>query len=476
MALIDESAPRGASINSEIKDEDKFVIFTSFKQLCYLLKKIGNRGWIWVVDAVDAYYRVPIQERFQHLFGIEWLNRLLIFKCLSFGLSTAPAIYNRFADIIMWACKYWKKNKFKHNDFFHILHYLDDFFGGHKSKSIAHHQKEFLVQLFEYLNILTNPKKVVGPTQLADILGWSCKTNPTVQIGLAESKRLKYIDYISIIISKCQANFKEFEKLIGYTRHTCNIYLEGNKFVRGLERQKYGIESDINDPTSKVSQYTKFKLSPESIFDLKIWLQLYTDAKHRYIDVDYILVPDTLPQLHIFTDASTSYGAGGYIQGKGSLYHLPWAALKSNSRLFNARFECELKNHIIYLELFAVVLMAYLNAPTWKGKYIHFWCDNMTTVKAVEKGTLDFSSKLYFPKANLIKLLARLALKYGFHFTCHHIPGKKNQIADALSRNNDLLRNMYYNKYNQKHCIPVEIANKLIVKTCVNRFSAPMKF
>ena len=67
MMLVDESAPLGDSINSEIDDDDKFVVYTSFKQLCELLKRIGNRGWIWVVDAVDAYYRIPIEERFQHL-------------------------------------------------------------------------------------------------------------------------------------------------------------------------------------------------------------------------------------------------------------------------------------------------------------------------------------------------------------------------------------------------------------------------
>ena len=92
MMLVDESAPKGDSINSAIRPEDKYVTYTSFVQLCELLKRIGKRGWIWVIDAVDAYYRIPIQERFQHLFGIIWLNKLLIYKCLSFGLSTAPSI------------------------------------------------------------------------------------------------------------------------------------------------------------------------------------------------------------------------------------------------------------------------------------------------------------------------------------------------------------------------------------------------
>ena len=193
MMIVDESAPLGASINSAINDADKFVIYTSFFQLCYLLSKIGNRGWIWVVDAVDAYYRIPINEKFYHLFGIIWLNRLLIYKCLSFGLSTAPSIYNKFADLILWACTYWNDKAFEHDEFFYILHYLDDFFRGSKYKNKALTQMNFLIKLFELLNIPTNPSKVVGPTQQADILGWACKTIPTVQIGLAEKKRLKYL-------------------------------------------------------------------------------------------------------------------------------------------------------------------------------------------------------------------------------------------------------------------------------------------
>ena len=86
MMLIDESAPLGASINSEILDEDKSVSYSDFSDLCNLLLRVGPRGWLWIVDAVDAYYRIPIQDRFKHLFGIIWLNRLLLFNCLSFGL------------------------------------------------------------------------------------------------------------------------------------------------------------------------------------------------------------------------------------------------------------------------------------------------------------------------------------------------------------------------------------------------------
>ena len=474
MMLVDASAPLGASINSAIKDEDKFVIYTSFFQLCYLLKKIGNRGWIWVVDAVDAYYRIPINKKYYHLFGIIWLNRLLIYKCLSFGLSTAPSIYNKFADLILWACTYWNERAFKHDNFFYIMHYLDDFFGGSKYKNIALTQMNFLIKLFELLNIPTNPSKVVGPSQAADILGWACRTIPYVQIGLAEKKRIKYLIFFTNINNNLLITFIILEKLIGYSRHSCNIYIEGNKFVRGFEKQKFAIQKKIEDKNSNITKNTSFKLSNEGIFDLKIWLQLLDLQKNKFVNVDYILQPNSLPSLNIYTDASTSFGAGG-LTTDHQLYHLPWAMLPPKCLLFTKAFNIDIQEQIIYLELLALVLHAFLFAKKWSNKMIHFWCDNTTVVKIVKKGSIDFKSLLYYPKANLVKTLARLALKYDFHFTCHHIEGKKNIYADALSRENSFKRIQVYNKFNQKPNIPVKLAYKLINCTCVDKFSSALK-
>ena len=472
MMLVNESAPLNDSINSAILDQNKFVIYTSFFQLCQLLKRIGNRGWIWVVDAVDAYYRIPIQERFQHLFGIIWLGKLLIYKCLSFGLASAPSIYNKFADLILWTCTYWARNKFANKNFFNILHYLDDFFGGSHSKHIAQNQMNFLTFIFDYLNVPTNPSKVVGPSQTADILGWCCTTTPIVQIGLAERKRLKYISFLELILNNLVANFKQFEKLIGYTRHTCHIYIEGNKFVRGFEKQKYLIESKINKKSNSTTKFTKFHLSKESIFDLHIWLQLFTDIKNRFVNIDYILQPDSLPTINVYTDASTSYGAGG-VSGTSQIYHLPWTSLPKTSKLFKKSFNLLPKEQIIYLELFALVLHAKLFAKHWSNKFIHFWTDNKTVEKIIKKGSINFKSLLYYPQANLVKILARLALKYNFHFTCSYIEGKKNVHADALSRKDPFARNSVYNYFQSHWFIPKKIASNLINCTCVPRFSTP---
>ena len=360
MMLIDESSPKDHSVNSEIEKLAKYVRYISFEDLCLLLERIGIRGWFWVIDAVDAYYRIPIQDRFYHLFGVEWLNRIIIYKCLSFGLSTAPSIYNRFADIILWACTYHKYKLFKtkSKNVFNILHYLDDFFGGHPNKKICKNQMKYVIWLFKTLNIPTNPSKVVGPTQAADILGWACRTKPKVQIGLAESKRIKYIEYIQYLLNQNAMSFKQSEKVIGYIRHTCKIFLTGNKFVRGIERQKFAL--DFARIHKKITKFTKQPLSPETKFDLTIWLQFLKDIKHRYLDIKYITKPLSLPKVTVWTDASTSYGAGG-CSSLNNVYHLPWSTLKLQvNNLFSKNYKNDWKDHI------RIISCSYTSIFIWK--------------------------------------------------------------------------------------------------------------
>ena len=128
---------------------------------------------------MDAYYRIPIQQKFYHLFKIKWHNRILLYKCLLFGLSTGLLIYNKFANLIVWACIYWHRSNFKCKTLFNLLYYLDDFVGGNSSFDISKIQMNLLINLFSKLNIPTNKSKCVGLTQTEIILEWKCTTIPS---------------------------------------------------------------------------------------------------------------------------------------------------------------------------------------------------------------------------------------------------------------------------------------------------------
>ena len=92
--------------------------------------------------------------------------------------------------------------------------------------------------------------------------------------------------------------------------------------------------------------FTSFITSLEVLFNLNIWFQLYIEPKYRYIDVDFFLHPELLPLTHAYTEATTSFDTGVF----------------TPSASFQKRYQINNKKQIFYLKLFALNLMAYLNA------------------------------------------------------------------------------------------------------------------
>ena len=119
-------------------------------------------------------------------------------------------------------------------------------------------------------------------------------------------------------------------------------------------------------------------------------------------------------RLEWWSDASDT-GYGCFFQGS-------WI-----SENFNAN--CKSEKSIAWRELYAL----YVAACTWgerlKGKRILFHCDNSAIVQVLEKGTSKEPQIM-----NLVRSLFFVAAHNNFEFSAVHIPGKKNEIADALSR------------------------------------------
>ena len=54
-------------------------------------------------DLKRAYYAFPIRECDEYLLGMFWKNHYYVDLALPFGLSNAPNIFNRGADLLKWA-------------------------------------------------------------------------------------------------------------------------------------------------------------------------------------------------------------------------------------------------------------------------------------------------------------------------------------------------------------------------------------
>ncbi len=85
--------------------------------------------------------------------------------------------------------------------------------------------------------------------------------------------------------------------------------------------------------------------------------------------------------------------------------------------------------HISTKELFAVVMACRTYREGAKGKTIIAYCDNEPSVTAINKGKCQDPILM-----KLVRELFYLHAEFSFQIKAIHLPGKKNVVADALSR------------------------------------------
>ena len=122
--------------------------------------------------------------------------------------------------------------------------------------------------------------------------------------------------------------------------------------------------------------------------------------------------------LELYTDASGTLGYGGipgkkWFQGQWETHHQLTAPGIS----------------IAWQELFALVVACQLWGAELANKRIVFYCDNESVDSIVN------SKRSRIPRVmDLVRHLTLLTLRHNFYPRAKHIEGKKNEIADALSR------------------------------------------
>ena len=123
--------------------------------------------------------------------------------------------------------------------------------------------------------------------------------------------------------------------------------------------------------------------------------------------------------MELCTDASSTKGYGGYLQGKWFSSSWPNDISSPKDKHLSMAF----------LELYPIVVTSLLWGSEWKCKTILFWCDNEATVAIVRK----WRSKS-IEIMRLMRQLTWCTCQSNVLFSAKHVPGVKNNICDALSR------------------------------------------
>jgi len=145
--------------------------------------------------------------------------------------------------------------------------------------------------------------------------------------------------------------------------------------------------------------------------DLKVWKTFL--CHYNGITLIKPLSETSSEQIHLYTDSS-KLGYGGTYQSHFICGPFPeaWKFLD-----------------IQVLELYPIFLLVHTFSQELKNSKVVFHCDNMSVVSALNKQTSRNKAIM-----SLLRPLVLSLLKYNIVFRAIHIPGKKNNLCDKLSR------------------------------------------
>ena len=412
------SAAQGAgtlSVNDVIQEEMKRITYITTREVVRIADAVGQGGYLWTVDAQDAYVRVPIHPSEWGLLGIKFNGRIFIMTCLPFGLASSCRIYERFADGIEWVVVHTNRKDAVlpvNGEVIQLIrHYLDDFIGGHPDMQAALRQFLALINWFEILQVPTQIRKCSGPATRQKILG-SLYDTILRQIILPSDKATAYRKAVQKALRQARVTKQELQSLGGKLRFAARHIWCGASFCRRLEWTYSKLRRGSH----------RTRLNRMIRADLQWWTDILEDLKEG-IPFDWILRPRQACTWTIWTDACrTEEGAGfGGLSSDGR-----WFQFKVTKERFSGRVP-----DINWCELAAVVVALRLWGPSHPCESVHLYCDNAPAVGQMAKQSATAARPDIFA---LIRSALRYSAKHKFHYWIDHIKGDDNDPADALSR------------------------------------------
>lgn len=419
--IVDLSSPQQASVNDGIDSDLCSLEYTTVGQAVSLVSSFGRGALMAKLDLRSAYRMVPVHLQDQKLLGIQWQGAIYCDRALPFGLRSAPILFTAVADGLAWALSCHGVRNF--------VHYLDDFFfcGPPASQECAG-ALEIAVSVCQRLGLPVAPEKVEGPATVITFLGIEVDTMKE-EVRLPHAKLLRLQGSLAVWSQRRNATKHQLQSLLGQLNHAASVVRPGRTFLRHIiETMKIPKQS-----------WQRVRLNEECKADIAWWSLFLPGWNGR------AFFPPCLRQgPTVVSDASGSWGCGAFLSngsGAGEWFQLKWPQSWANV-------------DISAKELVPVVISAAIWGSQWADSRVTFWCDNSAVVQVLASRTARDPSL-----ARLLQCLFFMEAHFGFDHVAHHIPGKANRAADALSR--DRLGD-YLSLFPQAPTSPTEVPAELV--------------
>ena len=395
--ITDLSCPPGASVNDGIPSDVTHIYCKGIQTAIDKVMRYGKGALMAKFDFKRAYRAFPIRECDRYLLGMFWKDLYYVDLALPFGLSKAPNIFNRGADLLEWAIA--ESDAVLEDD---IQHFYDDFFEvGPPDSDQCENSLDASLAICDFLGVPVEHSKTIRPTTCMKYLGFILDSE-LLELRLPIDKQDRVSKALSELSGKRATTKRVLLSLIGLLHHCCQAIPLGRPFLRRLI-----------DRAHSVRELHHFvRLSSWEIDDIKWWhhLILHWNGKSLFLFPKWESGPDCA----VTSDAATKFGFGAYI-GK------EWFADEWPQGTENISVPVK--------ELIPIVIAAELWGHCWARKRIRFRSDNLAVVSTLQSGLCKDRHLAFCHRE-----LATRAVLNNFTFSAKHVPGWQNSASDALSR------------------------------------------
>ncbi|XP_052062798.1 uncharacterized protein LOC127702580 isoform X1 [Mytilus californianus] len=388
------SFPEGSSINDNIPQDKCSVQYASIQDAIELIKSVGRKSFCAKTDISSAFRIINIKESQYKLFGFMWEGKYYYDKNLQMGCSSSCQIFENFSTAIEWIAK----NKVLIPN---IVHILDDFMIVDKTEDGCKKKLERFLAICKDMGIPISKEKTFQPSKVMSFVGYEIDTR-LMEVRLPIDKLDKCHNLLTVVLQKEKITLRELQSIIGTLNFACAVVIPGRAFLRRLIDLTIGVKKSFH----------RIRMTKSVKQDLNTWQNFLKNFNGKSLILsDRWLTSD---QLHLFTDASGTYGYG-------ALFGSQWFLGK-----WDTKWQ---KQNIAFLELYPIVLAVEIWGHRFENQCIYFHTDNIALASVINKQTSKDALIMF-----LIRRLVLHCLRNNVNFKAKQIYGSKNVLADALSR------------------------------------------
>lgn len=396
--------------------------------------------WSFKSDARDAFLQTKVCDDSHRLVGIEFNGITYCYDSCCFGLANMPSQQQRLATIFSRiVMRRWEQAGFKvgprpgadqrqkwptiGDRRCHLIVYLDDWLAtGFRTKAECQRAYDIFIATADELGLQLQMEahKTCPPTQALDFLGVEFCSR-SMSLSLSAKRVAKMVSDLQRLRDTTRVTIKQLERIVGVLQWATVVFSCCRPYLRKMLDLLKGSRT-------RSARSSRVQLSDDAHADILMWLQILQVFSLNNRPIAQVPLHVATCKAELFTDASFS-GGGYFFGGRWRMWRWPVHWREQRIGFFSS------DDAIAICELEALSLLVAIRdlAMFLSNKRCVMHIDNLPLVHQVRKLSTPSPACLV-----IIKELMWWFVIYGITAASVHIRSEDNEIADALTRTDEL--------------------------------------